>query len=134
MSRDTAKFFTRPLALAATALVLHVGAAAAADSKGDIQQQVRELLAGTPATHFAPQSAAHDGQGTTPAVDSQQFVKQLLLGTTVDGVRVRRPSKRAPVLEVSSKSEAQKRHVASVDMRVAVQKMLLGQPYASDAS
>jgi hypothetical protein len=120
MSRRIAKLFTRPLALAATALVLHIGTATAADSKGDIQQQVREMLTGPPATHFVP----HDGNVTTPAVvDSQEFVKQLLLGTAA--YRVEGPD---------ANKQPQKRPVASIDMQAAVQKMLLGQPYARDAS
>jgi hypothetical protein len=134
MSRHIAKLFTRPLALAATALVLHVGVATAADSKGNIQQQVREMLTGTSTTHFVTQSGPHDAKVTPPAVDSQQFVKQLLLGTAAYRVGGRETSKHAEVSGASAKTEAQKRPVPSVDMQAAVQKMLLGQAHASDAS
>lgn len=133
MSRRIAKLFTRPLALTATALVLHVGAATAADSNGDIQQQVREMLTGTATTHFVPQSGPHDGKVTPPAVDSQEFAKRLLLGTaTVSGGP--QTSKHAEVSAASDTTVAQKRPVASIDMQAAVKKMLLGQPHASDAS
>src|SRR6185312_16356946 len=81
MSRHIVKLFKAPLVLASAALVVHIGTASAADSKGDIQQQVRQMLSGTPTTHFVPQSAPSDSRASTPAVDSQEFVKQLLLGT-----------------------------------------------------
>ena len=47
MSLHIAKLFKSPLALASAALVIHIGAATAADSTADIQQQMKELL--TPA-------------------------------------------------------------------------------------
>src|SRR5437879_1288056 len=80
MSLHIAKLFSRPLALASAALVIHIGAATAADSTGDIQQQMRELLAGTTRAHSASQSGLRDGKATSPTVDPQEFVKQLLLG------------------------------------------------------
>jgi ABC-type amino acid transport substrate-binding protein len=134
MSRHIAKLFTRPLALTATALVLHVGAATAADSEGDIQQQVREVLTGTATTHFVPQSATHDGKVTPPAVDSQEFAKRLLLGAAASRVGGPETSKHAEVSAASRATEAPKRPGASIDIQAAVQKMLLGQPHASDAS
>lgn len=121
MSRHIGRLFTRPVVLTATALVLHVGAATAADSKGGIQQQMRELLTGNPVTHFVPQSGPRDAKATTPAVDSQEFVKQLLLGTAA--YRVGGPE-----------TEAQKRPVASVDMQAQVRQLLLGPSHASDSS
>jgi hypothetical protein len=134
MSRHIAKLFTRPLVLTATALVLHVGAATAADSQGDIQQQVREMLTGTATTHFVPQSGPHDGKVTSPAVDSQEFARRLLLGAAAYRVGGPETSKHAEVSAASDTTNAQKRPVASIDMQAAVQKMLLGQSHASDAS
>jgi len=134
MSRHIAKLFTRPLGLAATALVLHVGAATAADSKGDIQQQVRDMLTGTATTHFVAQSGPHEGKVTTAALDSQEFVKQLLLGTAANRVGGAEAGKHPDVVEASGKTEAQKRAVASIDMQAAVRQLLLGQPHANDAS
>ena len=48
MSLHIAKLFKSPLALAAAALVIHIGAATAADSTGDIQQQTRDCSLGPP--------------------------------------------------------------------------------------
>jgi len=82
MSLHTAKLFNNPLSLAAAAFVIHIGAATAADSTGDMQQQMKALLAGTNTAHSSPQSASRDGKVTSPTADAQDFVKQLLLGTT----------------------------------------------------
>lgn len=56
MSLHIAKLFKSPLALAGATLVIHIGAAMAADSTGDAQEQARELLTGTT-------TAAQDAQG-----------------------------------------------------------------------
>ena len=121
MSHHIAKLFKAPLVLASTALAIHISTASAADSKGDIQQQVREMLSGTATTHFV----VHDSKVTTPAVDSQEFVKQLLLGTAAHRVGG------SEVSGASGKTEAQKR---PGDMQASVRQLLLGQPHAYDAS
>jgi hypothetical protein len=119
MSLHIGSSFTRPLALASAALVMHIGAATAADSKGDVQQQVREVLTGTTTSHFAPQSEPRDARVATRAVDSQELVRQILLGTTTGA---------------SGKPETQKRQVAFDDVQAAVRQVLLGQRHARDAS
>jgi len=135
MSLHIAKLFSRPLALASAALVLHIGAATAADSTGDIQQQMRELLAGTTRAHSASQSGLRDGKATSPTVDSQEFVRQLLLGTTGSRVGGAETIKHSEVAGVSGETEPQERPVAYVGMQAAaVRQVLLGQHHASDAS
>jgi hypothetical protein len=134
MSRHIAKLFKAPLVLASVALALHIGAATAVDSKGDIQQQMRELLTGTTPTHFIPQSGPRDAEVTPGAVDSQKFVKQLLLGTAAYRVEGPETIKRAEVSRASGKTEPQKHAVAYGDMQASVRDALLGQPHASDAA
>ena len=134
MSLHIPKLLNNPLALASAAFIIHIGAATAADSPGDIQQQMRELLTGTRATHVVPQSRPHDAKVTPPVVDSQEFVKRLLLGTAAYGVGGAETSKRPEVTGASSKTAAQKGPVASIDMQAAVRQLLLGQPHANDAS
>lgn len=133
MSLHIAKLFSAPLALASAALVVHIGAATAADSTGDIQQQMRELLTGTPTAHFAPQSGPRDGKVTTRTVDSQEVVKQLLLGTAGSRVGGAETIKHSEVAGALDKTDPPKRPVAYGDMQAAVRQVLLGQPYASDA-
>ena len=62
MSLHIAKLFKSPLALAGAALVIHIGAATAADSTGDTQQQMRELLTGT--TPLTPPRNPHRAMAT----------------------------------------------------------------------
>ena len=133
MSRHIAKLFKAPLVIASAALVMHIGAATA-DSKGDIQQQMRELLSGTTPTHFVPQSESRDGKVTTRTVDSQEFVQQLLLGTAAFRVGGAETIKHPEVAQASGKTEPLKRAAASVDMQAQVRQLLLGQPHARDAS
>ena len=120
MSLHTAKLFIRPLALAATALFFHISVASAADSAGDIQQQMKGLLTGTITAHFGSQSGPREGgKVTARVVDSQELVRQILLGTTTGA---------------SGKPETQKRQVAFDDVQAAVRQVLLGQRHARDAS
>lgn len=134
MSLNIAKLFSRPLALASAALVIHIGAATAADSTGDIQQQMKELLAGTTTAHSAPQSGPPDGKVTNSAADAQEFAKQLLLGTTGSRVGGAETIKHSEVAGASGETEPQQRPVAYGDAQAAARQLLLGQPHASDAS
>jgi hypothetical protein len=132
MSLHTAKLFIRPLALAAAALFFHTSVASAADSTADIQEQMKGLLAGTIAAHVTSQSGPRDGDTvSTRAVDSQELVKQLLLGTTNSSAET---SKHSGVTGDSSKTQARERSVAHRDSQAAVRHVLLGQSHASDAS
>jgi len=134
MSHHIAKLFKAPRVLASVALVIHLGTASAADSTGDIQQQVRDLLSGTPATHFVPQSGQSDSKTTTPAVDSQEFVKQLLLGATVLRVRDTETINHGKVAAATGTPQLQQRPVAHADIQASMRQILLGQPHAGDAS
>src|SRR5256714_6111897 len=104
MSLHIAKFFKNPLALAGAALVIHIGAATAADSTGDAQQQARELLTGTTTGHSAPQSAPRDGKVTRPTADAQESARQLLLGTSGSRVEGAEAIKQSEVARASGKT------------------------------
>jgi hypothetical protein len=127
MSLHIAKLFIRPLALASAALVVHIGAASAADATGDIQQQLRKILAGTPTAHSAPQSAPRDAKAMSPTVDAQDLAQQLqfLLGTAIKHPEVTGPSR---------KTTPQERPVAYSNAQEAARQVLLGTRHASDAS
>ena len=134
MSLHIAKLFKSPLALAGAALVIHIGAATAADSTGDAQQQARELLTGTTTAHSAPQSAARDGKATGPTADAQELARQLLLGTTGSRVGGAEAIKQSEVARASGETPRQARPVAHGDAQAAARQLLLGQRVASDAS
>jgi hypothetical protein len=131
MSLHIAKRFIRPLVLASAAILFHISVASAADSTGDVQQQMKELLTGTTTAHFASQSGPRDDDKVTARmVDSQEFVKQLLLGRTGPGAQT---SKRSGVAGDSAKTPGE-RSVAYRDPQAAVRHVLLGESHASDAS
>ena len=136
MSLHNAKHFSRPLALASAAFLIHIGAATAADSIGDLQGQMNALLAGTTAAYSAPQSGPRDAAAKKPTADAQDLVSQVLLGTT-SGSRLESTATttRSGIARVSSETESGERLVSYGNTQVAVvQQLLLGQHHASDAS
>ncbi len=79
MSIQILKSFTR---LIAAALLIHIGGAMAADPAADVQQQMRELLAGKITTRSAPATEWHDDATPRPSADAQELARRLLLGAT----------------------------------------------------
>jgi len=134
MSLHIAKLFKSPLALASAALVIHISAAAAADSTGDIQQQMKELLAGTITAHSAPQSAPREGKVTGPTADAQELARQVLLGTAGSRVGRHEATKHSEVAGASREIGQKQRPVAYSDITAAMRQLLLGQRVASDTS
>src|SRR2546421_12148350 len=116
MSLHIAKLFKNPLALAGAALVIHIGAATAADSTGDAQQQARELLTGTTTAHSAPQSAPRDGKVTRPTADAQELARQVLLGTTGSSVGGAQTLKKSEVSRAPGHTARQERPVPDGDV------------------
>lgn len=82
MSPRFTRFFTRPLALLAAAFLVHIGAAAAGNSAGDVQQQVRDLLSGRSQAQFgAPAAQSTERTAKSPG-DAHDSARRLLLGLT----------------------------------------------------
>jgi hypothetical protein len=135
MSLHITKLFKNSLALAGAALVMHIGAATAADSTGDAQQQARELLTGTTTAHSARQSSPpRDGKVTSRTADAQESARQLLLGTTGSRVGGAEAIKHSEVAGASGEAARPARPVAHGDAQAAARQLLLGQTVASDAS
>ena len=134
MSLRIANLFKNPLALAGVTLVLHIGAASAADSTCDAQQQARELLTGSKTAHSAPQSAPRDGKLSPPIADAQELARQLLSGTTGSRVGGAEVSKLSHVARASAEIARQVRPVTHGDGQAAARRLLLGQRVTSDAS
>jgi hypothetical protein len=131
MSLHIAQLFSRKSALISAAFVIHIGVATAADSMGDIQQRVQELLTGT-TTAQPVQSGSHDGKVTAQTADAQEFAKQLLLGTTGSRLGGAEAIKHSEVLVASVKTEPQGRPALYRDIQPAVQQFLLGTHHQSD--
>ena len=82
MSPRFTRFFTHPLALLPAAFLVHIGAAVAGDSAGDVQQQVRDLLSGRSQAQFgAPAEQSADRTAKSPG-DAHDSARRLLLGLT----------------------------------------------------
>jgi hypothetical protein len=80
MSRQITHAFSRSLAIASAALLIHIGSAAAAAPRNDFQSEVSAVLAGTGAAHAALRADSAHGGAIGTQIDAQQFVRQLLLG------------------------------------------------------
>jgi hypothetical protein len=123
MSSQITKHFNRPLALASAAFLIHIGTATAADSTGNIQEQMTTLLTGTPPAHSTPQYGPRADTVATPTISAQESVRQVLLGTA-----------RFETARTSSDTKSRERLVAYGDRQAAVRQVLLGQRNARDAS
>lgn len=134
MSLHIAKLFKSPLALASAALVIHISAATAADSTGDIQQLMKQVLTGTNIAHSAPHTGSTEGSSTSTTVDAQELVRQVLLGTIGSPTRSYEAIKHSEVVGAAGESDPKQRPVAYSDTQEAVRQVLLGQHHASDAS
>src|SRR5437588_4880472 len=94
MSLHLVKSLSRPLSLISAALLLHIGGAVAADAAGDVQQHMREVLAGGAVIRSVPPSEPRDDTAGRPAADAQELAKRLLLGVTdsrIQGTRAMTP-------------------------------------------
>lgn len=126
MSTHIIRFYSRPLALTAAALLLHVGSAAAADSSRDVQQQLRDVLAGSSPTQSVPASAPRADRTGRPVGDEvQQLLQRVLLGATdprIQGAPApARPEHAAPLESTSHKGR-----LGQDDGQTLVQRVLLG--------
>jgi hypothetical protein len=74
--------FTRPLILISAAFLTSIGTATATDSAGDLQQQMREWVAGGSATRSASPSERHADTTARPTADVQELARRVLLGVT----------------------------------------------------
>lgn len=131
MSLQIVKSFSRPWPLISAALLIHIGGALAADAAGDVQQQMRDVLAGGIATQPAPTSARGHDTAVRPTGDVQELARRLLQGvpgspvksTEVGGADAAAPS--APAL--------QKDRAVREDAQVMVRRLLMGQRNTASA-
>ncbi len=115
------------LALISATLLIHVGGALAADSVGDVQQQMRELLAGKAAHPLAPASERGDERAMRPPVDAQEFARRLLLGATASRVANSDVVTRSVNAVTPRESPTQVGLMVHDDPQIIVQRLLLGQ-------
>ena len=125
MSTST-RIVRRTLPLLSLAALIHVGGVAAADSQGDFQQGVRNVLAGNGAAH-STQLAEPVATRTPPSTDSQEFAKRLLLGVTASPNPTADPTRLGSSTAASITSGGKSRVLDHTDTQAAVRRLLLGQ-------
>jgi hypothetical protein len=123
MSLHIGKFF-RPAALIATALFIHTCTALAAEAAGDLQQQMRELLAGRITAQSAQQSQRRDDRTVSRTTDVLELERRLLLGATDS--RDRDAQAMAGADSAAGVSTVKKDLLAHDDAQSSARRLLLG--------
>ena len=119
---------SRALPIAAAALLIQIGSAAAASPQVDFQQQVRNVLAGKIAAHAIAHSDADPSNAVHSTSDVQQFAQQLLLGWSVS--HPGRTQARKQKLQADASDSSQKLG-AQEDFQSTVRQSLLGENASS---
>ncbi len=116
------------LPIAAAALFIQIGSAAASSPQVDFQQQVRDVLTGSIATHAIPHSDADPANAVRSNSDAQQFAQQLLLGWSVS--HLGRAKAMKPKLQAEAADSSQKPRT-NEDFQSTVRQSLLGESASS---
>ncbi|TLZ07629.1 MAG: hypothetical protein E6K31_15055 [Gammaproteobacteria bacterium] len=127
MSLHLVKSFSRPLSLISAALLLHIGGAVAADAAGDVQQHMREVLAGGAVIRSAPSSERRDDTAGRPTPDAQELAKRLLLGITDSRIQGTRAMTQPESVVKAGASSLRKGPLAHDDAQAMARRLLLGQ-------
>jgi len=122
---------SRALPLVAAALFVQIGSATAASPQGDIQEQMRELLSGSIATHAITHSQADPATVLRSNSDAQQFAQQLLLGWSASHLGRAQAAKPEPQAEASESSQKPQ---TGEDFQSTVRRLLLGERATSRAA
>ena len=106
------KSVARSLGLVPLALIVHIGAAAAANSANDPVEQLRALLSGRPAATSAPASAPRSAKATRSIGDAQQQAREVVLAIPAGMPSAPRPYASKPSRDrASGDAQAQARQV-----------------------
>lgn len=112
------------LPIAAAALFIQIGSAAAASPQVDFQQQVRGVLTGSIAAHVIPHSESDPTHAVRSSVDAQVSVRQFLLGWSLShSGRVHATKQQLQVAASESNQKAQ----ANEEFQSKVRQSLLGE-------
>ena len=114
---------SRALPIAAAMLFLQVGSAAAASPQGDIQEQMREILSGSVATHTIHPSESRSTDVVASDPDAQEFARQLLLGWSASHLENAKATK--PRLQAAAVASGQTPR-SDEDFQSTVRQSLLG--------
>ena len=127
MSMYITQSLSRALPIAAAALFIQIGSAAAASPQLDFQQQVRNVLTGSIATRAIAHSDADPANAVRSNPDAQGFARQLLLGWSVSHVGAQAMKQKVQ----AAASESTQRPRSDEDFQSTVQEVLLGEHASS---
>ena len=128
MSIHITRRLSTALPVAAAALFIQIGSAAAGSPQVDFQQQVREVLTGNIAAHAIRHSDADPANAVRSNSDAQQFAQQLLLGWSVSHLGRAQATKSNLQAKASGSSH---KMPADEDFQSAVRQSLLGESASS---
>jgi hypothetical protein len=123
MSIHITRRLSTALPIAAAALFIQIGSAAAASPQVDFQQQVRDVLTGSVAARAIPHSDADPANAVRSNSDAQQFAQQLLLGWSVSHVGSAKATKQKLQADASESSQQSQ---SDEDFQSTVRQSLLG--------
>jgi hypothetical protein len=115
---------SRPSTLIAAVLLIHTCTAVAADAGGDLQQQMRELLAGRITAQSAQPSQWRDDRTVSRTADLQELERRLLLGTTDSRAKGAQAMTRPD--SAAGMSSVKKDLLAHDDAQASARRLLLG--------
>ena len=127
MSMHITQSLSRALPIAAAALFIQIGSAAAASPQVDFQRQVRDVLTGSIAAQATPHSDADAANAARSNPDAQEFARQLLLGRSVSHVGAQATEQKVRAFA----SEATQRPQWDEGFQSTVQEVLLGEHASS---
>ena len=128
MSIHITRLFGTALSVAAAALFMQIGSAAAASPQLDFQQQVRDVLTGNMAARAIADSDADPANAVRSTSDVQQSMQQLLLGWSASHPGRTQAAKQK--LQVDA-SESRQKPRAGEDFQSTVRQLLLGESASS---
>ena len=128
MSTHITRYLSTALPVAAAALFIQIGSAAAASPQVDFQQQVRDVLTGNVAVHAIAHPDADPANAARSTADAQRFAQQLLLGWSVS--HPGRAQMTEPKLQANASDSSQKPQ-ADEDFQSTVRQSLLGESASS---
>ena len=128
MSTHITRRLSTALPIAAAALFIQIGSAAAASPQVDFQQQVRDVLTGSIAAHAIPHPDPDPANAVRSNPGAQQFAQQLLLGWSAS--HLGRAQAMKPKLQAEASDSSQKPR-ADGDFQATVRQSLLGESTSS---
>jgi hypothetical protein len=126
MSIHILKSITRSVPIAAVAVLVHVGSAAAGTPHYDYQQQVRNWLSGSVTTCPPARAETRGDDASRAEVDTQASVREFLSGSAIL-LAARSESTRNGTAESSDVAQDPRGRQAQKDFQASIRRLLQGE-------